>query len=47
MNSIVIERERKQSVDVVIPISEHVDLFIPSTDKINSNTFEALEEIQL
>ena len=42
-----IERERKQSVDVVIPISEHVDLYIPSTDKINSKTYEALEEIEL
>jgi hypothetical protein len=41
-----IEKERKQSTDVVIPLSEHVNLFIPSKDKINSETFEALTDIE-
>ena len=42
-----VEQERKQSEDVVVPISEHVDLYIPSRDKINSKTFEPLEEVVL
>jgi hypothetical protein len=42
-----VEKERKQSEDVVVPISEHVDLYIPSKDKINSETFEPLEEVVL
>jgi hypothetical protein len=42
-----IERERKQSEDVVIPLSENVTLFIPSREKINSENFEPLEEMEL
>lgn len=42
-----IEKERKQSNDLVVPISEHVDLYIPSKDKINSETFEPLKEVVL
>lgn len=42
-----IERERKQSVDVAIPLSDRVTLFIPSRDKVNSENFKALEEFEL
>ncbi|NVK65745.1 MAG: hypothetical protein HWE22_14220 [Flavobacteriales bacterium] len=42
-----IERERKQSIDVAIPLSENVTLFIPSREKINSENFEALAEMEL
>ena len=41
------KRERKQSVDVAIPLSDRVTLFIPSRDKVNSENFKALEEFEL
>lgn len=42
-----IERERKESTDVAIPLSENVTLFIPSREKINSENFETLKEMEL
>lgn len=40
-----VERERTQSKDLVLRISEHVDLYIPCRDKINSEQFTPLTEI--
>lgn len=40
-----IERERKEDQDVVISISDYVDLYIPSRKKIQSKDFEPLDEI--
>lgn len=40
-----IERERKEEQDVVISISDYVDLYIPSRMKILSKDFEPLDEI--
>lgn len=40
-----IERERKDEQDVVISISDYVDLYIPSRKKIQSKDFVPLVEI--
>lgn len=40
-----IEKERKDTQDVVITISEYVELYIPSRNKIQSKDFVPLDEI--
>ena len=40
-----IERERKQSEDVALPIAKDVVLYIPSKEKIASEDFEPLTEM--
>ena len=40
-----IEQERKQTEDLALQIEKNVILFIPSKDKINSESFEPLSEM--
>jgi hypothetical protein len=41
----LIESKREENVDVLFPLSELVDIYIPSFAAINDHNFIALEEI--